>query len=179
MRSILVAEPADLRGLACPVCGGVPAAAEMGFKVVRDREVIGFVACASSEALGLLPRGALAIDQLWVCPDDVGELVGTQLVQRVAGYAHTRGVRFLVARGTHGHADCRRLPGTWLERVGFVENVRGVQWRLDLRRTVVVPDALRAAWSSVERLVSRPNPAPATGGSAQRSPTPRRPPAQG
>lgn len=163
MRSVQPVEPADLRRLACPWCGAVAASATLGFMVVRDGQVIGFFALAPTDALGVLPRGAMAVEQLWVCPDDVGELVGTQLVQRAAGVLYARGVRCIVARGTRGRPDCRHLPGGWLERVGFVEHVRGAQWRLDLRRTLPVPDAVRSAWAWVGRQTRPARPEPATG----------------
>lgn len=166
MRSVQPADPADLRGLRCPVCGSRAASATLGFKAVRDREVIGFIAVAPSDVLGMLPRGAMVVEQLWVRPDDVGELVGTQLVQRAAGVLVARRVVCLVARGTRGRADCGHLPGGWLEHEGFVEQVRGAQWRLDLRRTLPVTDAVRSAWSAVGRLVRPPRAAPATGRTA-------------
>lgn len=164
MRSIRQAEPGDLRTRACPVCGAVPRWATLGFTVARDGEVVGFLALAPSDALGVLPRGSMVVEQLWVRPEDVGEQVGTQLVQRAAAVLHARRVRCLVATGTRGVADCRHLPGAWLERVGFVEQVRGAQWRLDLRRAVPVPDAVRAAWAGVGRLVRPVRPAPASRG---------------
>lgn len=165
MRSVQPADPRDLHGLSCPACGSTPIAATLGFKVMRDESVLGFVAVAPSDDLGLLPRGSASITQLWVRPDDVGELIGTQLVHRAAATLHARGVRVLVARGTRGTSDCRHLPGDWLERLGFVEYVRGAQWRLDLRRTIVASDAVRAAWAAVGRWV-RPGraPGPATAG---------------
>lgn len=163
MRSVQPAEPSELRTLACPRCGRTPQSATLGFKVVRDRTVIGFIAVAPSDAVGVLPVGSMVVEQLWVHPADVGELVGTQLVQRAAGVLHARGVRCLVAKGTRGASDCRHLPGSWLERVGFAEAVRGVQWRLDLRRTIPVRDAVRAAWASLGRLVRPERPAPASG----------------
>ncbi len=173
MRSVQPVAPGDLRSVACPDCGRTPRVATHGFAVLRDREVIGFLALAATDALGVLPRGSVAVEQLWVRPDDRGELVGTQLVQRAAALAHSTGARHVVAWGTRGAApDCQHLPGGWLDRVGFVEQVRGVQWRLDLRRTITVPDALRAAWSLVGKVVRtvRPMPpAPATRTPASRS----------
>lgn len=167
MRSVQPADVAELRTVACPVCGWTSRGSTLGFKVVRDRTVIGFVAVSASDAASNLPQGSASIDQLWVHPDDVGELVGTQLVQRVAGHLNARGVRLLVARGTRGASDCRHLPGAWLERMGFVEHVRGVQWRLDLRRTVPVVDAARAAWATLVRLARPERPSPATGRTAR------------
>ena len=163
MRSVQPADFVDLRALACPRCGATPRDATLGFKVVRDREVLGFLALAPSDAVGVLPRGSMLVEQLWVRQDDVGELIGTQLLQRAAGALHARGVRCLVARGTLGVSDCRHLPGAWLEHVGFVVQVRGVQWRLDLRRTLPVPDAVRAAWAAAGGVLRPGRATPATG----------------
>ena len=119
------------------------------------------LACSASEELGgFYPVSSVVITQLWVRPDDVGELVGSQLVQRLAAVVLPGRVRYVVAGGTHGASDCRHLPSGFLDALGFVESVPGVQWRLDLRRTSWVMRAARqlAAW--VERLPGR-RPAPA------------------
>lgn len=163
MRSVVPLSPADLTSLVCPWCGRTPGAATAGFKVVRDRTVLGLVAVAPSHGqAGVCPHGAVVIEQLWVRREDVEELIGTQLVQRVAGQAVARGARCLVARGTRGAPDCRHLPGDWLDRVGFVEHVAGVQWRLDFRRTASVLDAVRGVTDAAARLVRGERPATAS-----------------
>ncbi len=162
MRAVHPADGAALRNLACPVCGRTPASATLGFTVVRDKTVVGFVALAVPDADAVYPPGTMLVEQLWVHPDDVGELIGTQLVHRAASALQARRMRRLVARGTRRTSDCGHLPGDWLDRVGFVEHVRGVEWRLDLRRTAPVTDALRAAWGSVARGVRTQRPAPAS-----------------
>ncbi len=170
MRSIVSLDSVDLAGLTCPWCGrGVPRSA-FGFKVTRGGEVVGLAACTPSEELGgLYPSSSVVIDQLWVRPPDVGELVGSQLVQRVAAVVGTRRRRYVVAGGTHGVPDCRHLPADFLAALGFVESVPGVQWRLDLRRTARVAQAVRSASGLVSRLLEGRRAAPAGRGAQSAS----------
>lgn len=162
MRSVVPLTPHELRGLTCPWCGRTPGAATAGFKVLRDRTVLGAIAVAPSHGqAGLCPSSAAVVEQLWVRREDVGELIGTQLVQRAAGQAVAQGARCLVARGTRGVPDCRHLPGGWLDRVGFVEHVAGVQWRLEFRRTATILDAVRGVTDAAARLARGGRPAPA------------------
>ena len=161
MRSQVALDSRDLATVVCPWCGRGAPRSSFGFKVLRDDEVVGMLACSASEELGgFYPVSSVVITQLWVRPDDVGELVGSQLVQRLAAVVLPGRVRYVVAGGTHGASDCRHLPSGFLDALGFVESVPGVQWRLDLRRTSWVMRAARqlAAW--VERLPGR-RPAPA------------------
>lgn len=161
MRSLMALDSRDLRELACPWCGRTPRAATGGFKAVRDGRVVGVLAFASASELGgMHPTGSAVILQLWVRREDLGELIGTQLVQRLADSAPRR-VRCLVVAGTHGAGHCFRLPSTWLERLGFVESVAGAQWKLDLRRTVRVPEAVRGVADALGRLARPARPAPA------------------
>lgn len=162
MRSLVALDSTDLATLACPSCGRRAPRSEFGVKVVRDGVEIGAVTCSSSDRLGgLYPVSSVVITQLWVRPDDVGELVGSQLVQRVAALVAERRVRYLVAGGTHGVPDCRHLPSGFLTALGFTETVPGVQWRLDLRRTARVSRAVRSASAWVEQLLEGRRPAPA------------------
>lgn len=162
MRSLQPLDGHDLRVLACPACGRTPSQASFGFKAVREGLVVGVLAAApASELGGFYPRDAVVITQAWVRSDDVRELIGTQLVQRTAAVLAGRRVRCLVAGGTRGVPDCAHLPADFLERLGFVEFVPGSQWRLDLRSTVKVPDAVAALAAGLAGLVRPGRPAPA------------------
>lgn len=163
MRSLVAVDSNDLATLQCPWCGRPAPRSAFGFKVVRDGEVIGLATCSPADQLGgLYPVASVVITQLWVRPDDVGELVGSQLVQRAAAVVvGTRRLRYLVAGGTHGPSDCRHLPARFLAALGFTESVPGVQWRLDLRRTARVKQAMRSASALMGRLLDGRRPAPA------------------
>ena len=83
MRSIVALGPAEARALVCPWCGRTPERGDRAFKVVRDGVTIGALVLASAVTeRDLCPPGASVIERLWVAPADVGENVGTQLVQR-------------------------------------------------------------------------------------------------
>ncbi|WP_282006139.1 hypothetical protein [Propioniciclava sinopodophylli] len=162
MRSLVALDSVDLRTLACPWCGRVPQGATFGWKAVRDGAVVGVLAAApASELGGPYPQGAVVVVQAWVRREDVRELIGTQLVHRAAAALTTRGVSCLVAPGTFGVPDCRHLPGAFLDKLGFTESVAGRQWRIDLRRTLRVPEAVRGVADLVGRLVRPARPAPA------------------
>ena len=162
MRSLVALDSHDLRALACPWCGRTPQGASGGFKAVRDGRVVGVVAFApGSELGGMYPAQSVVVLQLWVRREDLGELIGTQLVQQLAARAVARKVRSVVAHGTRGVPDCRHLPADWLEARGFVECVTGTQWRLDLRRTIRVPEAVRGMVDAAVRAVRPERPAPA------------------
>lgn len=153
MRSLVPLDSHDLRELACPWCGRTPQRATFGLKAVRGSAVVGLVAAApASELGGFYPPGSVVVVQMWVRPEDLGELIGTQLVQRLAATVAPRRGRCLVAGGTRGASDCRHLPAAWLEGLGFVESVRGVQWRLDLRGAIRAPEALKGLADAVGRL---------------------------
>lgn len=162
MRSLLPLDANDLRALACPTCGRTPVGASFGFKAVREGVIVGALAGApASELGGFYPRDAVVITQEWVRSDDERELIGTQLVQRAAGLLVGHRVRCLVAGGTRGVPDCAHLPAAFLERLGFVEFVPGSQWRLDLGRTVKVPDAVAALADWLAGLIGPGRAAPA------------------
>ncbi|HHU37859.1 MAG TPA: hypothetical protein GXZ45_00990 [Propionibacterium sp.] len=162
MRSLVALDSVDLRTLACPWCGRVPQRATFGWKAVRDGKVVGVLAAApASELGGPYPPGSVVVVQAWVRREDVRELIGTQLVHRAAAALINRRVRCVVAPGTYGVPDCRHLPGAFLDKLGFAESIAGRQWRLDLRRTVVVPDAVRSAVTGFARLLRPGRPAPA------------------
>ena len=164
MRSLVRLDSVDLRALACPWCGRTPRGALFGWKAVRDGAVVGAVACAPASQVGdVHPPGSVVIVQMWVRSEDVGELIGTQLIQRLAAMCDPRRVRTLVAHGTLGAPDCRHLPGEWLESRGFVECVRGKQWKLDLGRTLRVPAAVREAVQAIVRAVRPGRPVSARG----------------
>lgn len=174
MRSLVALDTSDLRQLSCPWCGRTPPRATHGFKVVRAGTVIGMVAAAPGTDLGdPYPSGAVVITQAWVRREDLGEGVGSQLLHRLARQLiqqRRRGVRYLVAPGTRGELDCRHLPGAFLDGLGFEECVAGAQWRLDLRRTVPLPDALRGVGVALGTWVRQLRPASAVReGSARRS----------
>lgn len=144
MRSVQQVDASEVRVVACPYCGRTPRRASGGFKVVRDKKLIGLIGYAPArDELGHAPSGSAVITVLWVNPNDVGEHVGTQLVQRVAWQLRASGVKCLIASGTRGVPTCERLPADWLESVGFNEHVSGVQWRMDLRNTLPVWSWLR------------------------------------
>lgn len=161
MRSLQPLDGHDLREAVCPWCGRTPRAAAFGLKAVRDGVVVGLIALAPAAADGVDRADSVLVCQMWVHPDHVGELVGTQLVQRAVAHLGERRVRFLVAGGTHGVPDCTHLPGAFWQRLGFVEAVTGRRWRLDLRRTVCVPDLVRGVRDAVARAVNPGRPAPA------------------
>lgn len=162
MRSLVALDSVDLRELACPWCGRTPQGATFGWKAVRDGQVVGVLAAAPASDLGgPYPQGSVVVVQAWVRREDVRELIGTQLVHRASAVLVQRKVRSLIAPGTFGVPDCRHLPGVFLGKLGFTESVAGRQWRLDLRRTVVVPDAVRSAVSGFARLLRPGRPAPA------------------
>lgn len=162
MRSLVPLDSRDLATRACPWCRRTPQGATFGLKAVRDGQVVGLLAAAAASELGgFYPNGSVVITQLWVRREDLGELIGTQLVQRLAARAVARKVRSVVAHGTRGVPDCRHLPADWLEGRGFVECVTGTQWRLDLRRTIRVPEAVRGMVDAAVRAVRPERPAPA------------------
>lgn len=162
MRSLVALDSLDLRSLACPWCGRVLQGASFGWKAVRDGEVVGVLAlAAASELGGPYRQGSVVVVQAWVRREDVRELIGTQLVHRAAAASTARRLRSIVAPGTYGVPDCRHLPGAFLDKLGFVESVAGRQWRLDLRRTVTVPDAVRSVASGFARLLRPGRAAPA------------------
>lgn len=168
MRNLLPLTGTDLSSLTCPWCGRAPSTATIGLKVMRGGTVIGLVAAApASELGGLYPSGAVVTTQAWVRPEDLGEGVGSQMIHRLARQLtqrENRGVRCLVAPGTRGEPDCRHLPGAFLDGLGFEEYVTGAQWRLDLRRTIPVPDAVRAVGDTVGAWVRHARPSPASRG---------------
>lgn len=162
MRLLNALDSTDFATLTCPWCGRAAPRSSFGFKVVRDGAVVGLAACSPADQLGgLYPMSSVVITQLWVRSDDVSELVGSQLVHRVAAAVGSRRVRYVVSGGTHGVPDCRHLPAGFLEALGFIESVPGVQWRLDLRRTAKVARAVRSASALVGRLLEGRRPAPA------------------
>lgn len=161
MRTLVPLDARDLAGLGCPWCGRPPADASGGFKALRDADVVGVVAIAPAPPDGTQAAQTVLVRQLWVRPDHTSELIGSQLVHRVMRELSDRGIRFLVAPGTHAVPDCRHLPAAWLEKLGFVESVRGAQWRLDLRRTIRVRNAALAAVESLVRVVRPQRAAPA------------------
>lgn len=162
MRSLVPLDSHDLATLACPWCGRTPQGATFGLKAVRDGQVVGLLAgAAASELGGFYSHGSVVVTQLWVRREDLGELIGTQLIHRLAARAVARKVRSVVAHGTRGVPDCRHLPAEWLEGRGFVECVAGTQWRLDLRRTIRVPEVVRGVMDAAARVVRPERPAPA------------------
>nr|NLI49422.1 GNAT family N-acetyltransferase [Propionibacterium sp.] len=162
MRSLVPLHRADLATLACPWCGAVPTRGDRGFAVVREGRAIGALVLAPGDRdRDLCPPGASVIERLWVAPADLGEHVGTQLVQRACALLVAERARCLVAYGTRGRPDCGHLPAAFLDAVGFSEHVDGVQWRIDLRRTLPLAP-LRDAAGAALRLVrgtGRPLPA--------------------
>lgn len=162
MRALIALDSHDLTSLACPVCGRHVPRSAFGIKVVRDGHVVGLAACSPADQLGgLYPVSSMVITQLWVGPADVRELIGSQLVHRLAAISLRGRVRYLVCGGTHGEPDCRHLPAGFLDAVGFTESVPGVQWRLDLRRTTPIHQVVASASALVDRLWDRRRPAPA------------------
>lgn len=163
MRALEPLDTHDLRTLACPTCGRTPVGATLGFKALRDGVVIGVLAASpASELGGFFPQGSVVITQMWVRDADVREMVGSQLVHRTAAVLGARKVRTIVASGTRGRPDCRHLPAGFLEKLSFVEFVPGIQWKLDLRRTVRVPELVRVAADEVARVVRPRRPMPAS-----------------
>lgn len=162
MRTLLPLTSSDVAGLACPWCGALPTRGQRGFQVVREGRPIGAVVLAPSDRdRDLCPPGASVIERLWVAPQDVGEHVGTQLVQRACALLAAERARCLIAYGTRGRPDCAHLPADFLDAVGFREHVDGVQWRIELRRTLPLAP-LRDAAGAALRLVrgsGRPLPA--------------------
>ncbi|WP_040159238.1 GNAT family N-acetyltransferase [Nigerium massiliense] len=155
MRSLTSLEPADFRELSCPWCGSTPGDASAGFKVSRGGRTIGMIAVSPPDrGRDLCPPRSVVLTQLWVAPADLGEHVGTQLLQRLCAHLVSQRVRCLVAYGRPGRPDCGHPPAGWLEQQGFAEHIAGVQWRLDLRRTARVPEWARGArrWASGLRL---------------------------
>lgn len=163
MRRVVPMDSVDLKELVCPWCGRSPGVSMFGLKTVRDGEVIGMIGAAESDALGsFYPRASAVITQLWVRQDDLGELVGTQLVQALAGrLTQRRHLRCMVAHGAQTAPSCQKLPADWLEDRGFTAAQARGQWRLDLRRTVRVPDPVRAAFDATVRVIRPERPAPA------------------
>ncbi|HQD60447.1 MAG TPA: hypothetical protein PLS37_04410 [Propioniciclava tarda] len=169
MRTLVTLAPSDVAALACPWCGRCPDAAQRGLAVVRDGRTVGVLVLGAADAeRDLCPPGASVIERLWVNPDDVGEHIGTQLVQRACALLVAEGGRCLIAYGTPGRPDCAHLPAGWLERVGFKEHVGGVQWRIELRRTVPVAELLADAVARLGQLV-RPGQRPQPAGRVQRT----------
>ncbi|MFV0452699.1 MAG: hypothetical protein ACK5LS_10755 [Propioniciclava sp.] len=168
MRRVVPLATHDLAELACPWCGRTVGVATFGLKTVRDGEVLGLLAAAHAEAIdGFYPRASVILTQLWVRPQDRGELVGTQLIQRLAARLAPGPTRCIVAHGTVSDPTCQQLPAAWLEDRGFTRSQARGQWRLDLRRTIRLPDAVHAALKSTVGVVRPERPAPA-GRSAER-----------
>lgn len=163
MRSIIPLGPREVAALACPWCGTAPDRGERGYLVAREGRPLGAIVLAPSDRdRDLCPPGASVIERLWVAPSDVGEHVGTQLVQRACAVLVAERARCLVAYGTRGRPDCGHLPAGFLDAAGFREHVDGVQWRIELRRTLAVPPLVRDAAGAAVRLVrgsGRPLPA--------------------
>lgn len=162
MRSMQPMDAHELAALGCPWCGRVRQGGVLGFKVVRDKVVLGAIVLAPDRGeLGVCPSGTAVVRSLWVRPEEVGEHVGTQLVERAAAHLRAGHARCLVSAGTRGTADCARPPASWLEHVGFVEHVAGVQWRLDLRRTLPLVRQVSDALDAAVRAFRPARPAPA------------------
>jgi GNAT superfamily N-acetyltransferase len=154
MRSLQSLGPREATSVVCPWCGRTPTRGERGVQAVREGRTLGVLILAAGDPeRDLCPPGASVIERLWVAPEDVGEHVGTQLLQRACAQLVSEGARWLVANGTTGRPDCGRLPAGWLAKAGFVEHVRGSQWRIELRRTVVWADVLGDAAASVTRII--------------------------
>lgn len=162
MRSLMSLDSHDLTSLECTWCGRTPPPAVFGFKAVREGRIVGMLAAAPASSLGgPYPDGSTVIVQAWVCREDLGEQIGTQLIHRMAAAQTHRKVRALIAPGTYGVPDCRHLPAVFLDGLGFLETVPGSQWRLDLNSTITVPDAVRAVTDAVTRLLRPGRPAAA------------------
>ncbi|MFV0407425.1 MAG: GNAT family N-acetyltransferase [Propioniciclava sp.] len=163
MRRVSPLDSGELGELVCPGCGRTPGAATFGLQTVRDGRTIGMLGAMDAEAAGgFYPRASIVITQLWVRPEDRGELVGTQLVQRLAAQVARHRIRCIVAHGTYAAATCQQLPAEWLEQRGFVAAQARGQWRLDLRRTVWVPHAVRVTLQAGLRALHPERPAPAS-----------------
>lgn len=168
MRTVLPLSAAEASRLACPWCGQARDRGVQGFKTVREGRTIGALVLAPAHPdRDLCPPGSTVIEALWVAPDDLGEHVGTQLVQRACGLLTTQRSRHLIAYGASGRPDCSHLPSNWLAHVGFVEHVDGVQWRIDLRRTLPVLSLLRDAAALPSRIL-RPRGEPQAAGRVHR-----------
>lgn len=161
MRSVHAISASELRTLACPWCGRAAGGA-FGYQAVRDGRVIGVLTLGEPRSDAMLPSGSVVVSTLWIVPDEVGERVATQLLERACAKSLVIGRRWVVAEAHDGPADCRHPDEGWLERVGFVEHVRRRQWRLDLRRTAPVAGFLRTTAEALRRLLGgdgRPAPA--------------------
>lgn len=162
MRSLIPLETRELRELSCPWCGRTPERGVAGFKVVRDGWTLGAIVLARVEPeRDLCPPSALVIERLWVIPDDVRERVGSQLVERACAHVVAQRGRCLIAYGARGRPDCGHLPVAWLERVGFAEHVGGAQWRIELKRTLPVLEAITKVTSDAFRALRPGRPQPA------------------
>ena len=165
MRSLVPLTEQDACRLICPWCGRA-ARGTGGFRVVRGGATIGAAVLAPPErGSDLCPPRSAVLSRLWVRPDDVGEHVGTQLVQRVCAELLASDLRHLVAYGTRGRPDCAHLPVGWLAVVGFADH-GGTQWRIDLRRAAPSLGFVRDAASGLLRgwRPGRDKPAPANRG---------------
>ena len=161
MRSLVSLDQAALAQLAGPWCGRAPVAPR-GLAVVRDGRTLGAIAFAPADReRDLCPPASFVISALWVSPDEVREHIGTQLIQKTCAQLLLDKARCLVAYGTDGPSDCRRLPSAWLERVGFREHVGGVQWRIELSRTVPWSSVVDAAGAALRAVRSPGTPQPA------------------
>lgn len=171
MRKVIGLNSVDLTELACPWCGRTPGVSTFGLKIMRDREVLGLVGAAHADALGgFYPRASVVVTQLWVRPDDLGELIGTQLIHGLAArLVQTPRARCIVAHGTHRAGTCTEPPAAWLEHMGFVEAAARGQWRLDLRRMIRVPDVVRGALHATVRVLHPQRPAAANRGGSPSS----------
>lgn len=162
MRSLAVLAAHETRELVCPWCGRRPDRGSEAVVALRDGRVIGALVLAPADRdRDLCPPDSFVIERLWVNPDDVGENIATQLVQRACADLLLRRARCLVAYGTRGRPTCSRPPADWLLHAGFAEYVGGVQWRLELRRTLPIFPALKDAAALAVRLLRPERPQPA------------------
>jgi len=146
MRTVQSLSPRDLAAVACPWCGATPPRGERGLRALRDGHTLGVLVYGRADAeRDLCAPGAWVVEQLWVDPREVGERIGTQLIQRACAELTGERARCLIAYGASGRPDCTHPPAGFLASAGFAEHVGGVQWRLDLRRTVPVWTRLRDA----------------------------------
>lgn len=154
MRTLTVLGAREASRCECPWCHRTPPRASRAIAAVRDGRRIGLLVLAPAEPeRDLCAPGASVIEQLWVSPDDVGEHVGTQLLQRACAILIAEHGRCLIAYGSPYSTDCRTLPATWLAKCGFTEHVDGVQWRIDLNRTAPWASRISDAFASVVRSV--------------------------
>jgi hypothetical protein len=161
MRSVVQLDASQVRQTVCPWCGKQPRRAAGGFEVRRDGKLLGVIGFApSNDEAGHTPAGSAMITVLWVHPYELGEHVGTQLLQRLAWHLRASGYRYLVSSGSGRNPTCDRPPAEWLQGRGFTEHVAGLQWRLDLRRTAPawrwLADAAAAAKSHLYQWRPRP-----------------------